>query len=56
MVAELSRRQQHLTDIIKNKDLQIEDYKAEGIKLMRSIRFFYCSTVIANFEDKIRLK
>lgn len=35
MVAELSRRQQHLTDIIKNKDLQIEDYKAEGIKLMR---------------------
>jgi len=35
MVAELSRRQQELINIIQNKDAQIDDYKAEGVRLSR---------------------
>ncbi|CAH1775593.1 unnamed protein product [Owenia fusiformis] len=35
MVGELTRRQQELTSLLKNKDKEIDDYKSQGVKTSR---------------------
>lgn len=39
IVAEMSRKHELMVQILKNKDAQIEDYKAEGIVLQRRYRY-----------------
>lgn len=36
MVCELDKRQQRLVDVIKTKDIEIEEYKLEGGQISRS--------------------
>lgn len=39
MVSELNRRQRELIHIISKKDLEIEDYRAQSVKLNQSKSF-----------------